>query len=277
MKYKILVNGGNSALLRDFFVNSSGFSCMSTSNFWADITAHFEMFKPDAYVCIAEYADVQVMAQIKRLKDNQAFGTVPIVMVTNEDCFDFYTNENDLGHPIDIILSRPISIAVISERIVKLLRSIEEEKERLAKEAERLALEAEIAKEKALQQAAAAKGRKHIVVVDDDKNVLKLLKAALEEKYDVTAIAGGRMALKFLETKTPDLIFLDYEMPVENGPEVFKKIKKIESAKDIPVVFLTGIADREKITEVLSLKPQGYLLKPINMERVNDTIKSLLG
>lgn len=84
------------------------------------------------------------------------------------------------------------------------------------------------------------------------------------------------MALKFLETKTPDLIFLDYEMPVEKGPEVFRKIKKLESAKDIPVVFLTGVADREKITEVLSLKPNGYLLKPINMERVNDTIKSLL-
>lgn len=84
------------------------------------------------------------------------------------------------------------------------------------------------------------------------------------------------MALKFLETKTPDLIFLDYEMPVENGPEVFRKIKKLESAKDIPIVFLTDVADREKITEFLSLKPNGYLLKPINMERVNDTIKSLL-
>lgn len=84
------------------------------------------------------------------------------------------------------------------------------------------------------------------------------------------------MALKFLETKTPDLIFLDYEMPVENGPEVFRKIKKLESAKDIPVVFLTGVADCEKITEVLSLKPNGYLLNPINIERVNDTIKSLL-
>ncbi|MGN0604091.1 MAG: response regulator [Oscillospiraceae bacterium] len=85
------------------------------------------------------------------------------------------------------------------------------------------------------------------------------------------------MALKFLETKTPDLVFLDYEMPVENGPEVFKKIKKMDSAMNVPVVFLTGIADREKITEVLALKPHGYLLKPINMERVNETINKLLG
>ncbi|MGN1305855.1 MAG: response regulator [Oscillospiraceae bacterium] len=279
MKYKILVNGGNSALLRDFFVNTAGFTCMSTSGFWADITAHYDMFKPDAYVCIAEYADAQVMALIKRLKSNVAFRMVPIIMVTNEDCYEFYTNENEYDHFVDIILSRPITISVIGDRIIKLLRSIEEEKERIAKEAEeaaRLAREAEEAQRAALEKKAATE-RKHIVVVDDDKNILKLLKAALEDKYDVTSIAGGRMALKFLETKTPDLIFLDYEMPVENGPEVFRKIKKIESAKDIPVVFLTGIAEREKITEVLSLKPQGYLLKPINMERVNETIKSLLG
>lgn len=278
MKYKILVNGGNSALLRDFFVNATRFTCMSTSGFWADISAHYEMFEPDAYVCIAEYADVQIMSQIKRLKSNEVFGTVPVIMVTNEDCFDFYTAENEDDHLIDVILSRPITIAAISDKIIRLFRSIEEEKERIAKEtkeAERKAAE-ELKKVEKIEKNTASE-RKHIVVVDDDKNVLKLLKAALEDRYDVTAIAGGKMALKFLETKTPDLIFLDYEMPLENGPDVFRKIKRIESAKDIPVVFLTGIAEREKIKEVLSLKPQGYLLKPINMERVNDTIKSLLG
>ncbi|MCI5752012.1 MAG: response regulator [Oscillospiraceae bacterium] len=263
---------------------------MSTSGFWADISAHYEMFEPDAYICIAEYADSQVMSQIKRLKSNVMFCSVPIIMVTNEDCYEFYTNENEYEHTVDIILSRPISIAVICDKITALLRSIEEEKERIAKEAEeaeriareteeaeRIAREAEAAKVESLPKEASAHKRKHIVVVDDDKNILKLLKAALEDKYDVTSMASGKMALRFLETKTPNLIFLDYEMPVENGPTIFRKIKKIESAKDIPVVFLTGIAEREKITEVLSLKPQGYLLKPINIERVNETIKSMLG
>lgn len=39
MRYKILINGGSSALLRDFFVNSTGFTCMSTSGYWTDIRA----------------------------------------------------------------------------------------------------------------------------------------------------------------------------------------------------------------------------------------------
>lgn len=285
MKYKILVNGENSALLRDFFVNAPGFICMSTSSYWADLTAHYRMFGPDAYVCLAEFMDIQVITQAKKLKANEEFYEVPIILITNEDCFEDYYSENESEPVFDVILSRPISIKAIGDRIVKHLLYIEEEKE---KEQKRIAREKEEreAMEEAARMAALASiengsslsnEKKHILVVDDDKNVLKLLKSALEEKYTVTAIAGGRMALRFLETKTPDLIFLDYQMPVENGPEVFKKIRKMESAQDIPIVFLTGIADREKITEVLSLKPQGYLLKPINMERVNDTIRSILG
>lgn len=252
---------------------------MSTSGYWTDLSAHYEMFKPDAYVCIAEYADVQLMSQIKRLKTHEDFGSVPVVVITNEDCFELYSSENENEKLIDLILSRPITISTISDKINRMFRSIEEEKERIANEQERIARE----KEEAERRSAAELEKKslgvkkHILVVDDDKNVLKLLKSALEDRYDVTAIVSGRMAMKFLESKTPDLIFLDYQMPVETGPEVFRRIKKLDSAKDIPVVFLTGIADRERITEVLSLKPQGYLLKPIDMERVNETIKSLLG
>ena len=279
MRYKILVNGGSSALLRDFFVNSTGFTCMSTSGYWTDLSAHYEMFKPDAYVCIAEYADVQLISQIKRLKTHEDFGSVPVVVITNEDCFELYSSENENEKLIDLILSRPITISAISDKINRMFRSIEEEKERIANEQERIAREKEEADRKsAAELEKKSLGvKKHILVVDDDKNVLKLLKSALEDRYDVTAIVSGRMAMKFLESKTPDLIFLDYQMPVETGPEVFRRIKKLDSAKDIPVVFLTGIADRERITEVLSLKPQGYLLKPIDMERVNETIKSLLG
>lgn len=271
MKYKILINSSSPALLRDFFTNSDTFTCMSTSGYWTDICIHYELFKPDAYVCLAEYADTQIVSRLKRLKTTPDFSDVPVIVITNEDCYEFYTDVKEKNMTIDLLMSRPITISAISDGVTRLLKSIEEEKERIAQEqaeAERKAAEA-LAKK-------IANARPHILVVDDDKNVLKLLKAALEDRYDVTAIAGGKMALKFLETKTPDLIFLDYEMPVENGPEVFRKIKKLDSAKDIPVVFLTGVADREKITEVLSLKPNGYLLKPINMERVNDTIKSLL-
>mgnify|MGYP003293539831 CR=1 FL=1 len=99
---------------------------------------------------------------------------------------------------------------------------------------------------------------------------------ALEEKYNVTTMINGRMAERFLESKTCDLILLDYEMPIENGPEVFRELRMRENSKDIPIVFLTGVADTAKIAEVLRLKPQGYLLKPIEMERLFETIDKIL-
>jgi len=85
------------------------------------------------------------------------------------------------------------------------------------------------------------------------------------------------MAEKYLETKTADLILLDYEMPEESGAEVFRRLRLKLKAMKIPVIFLTGVADSEKIKEVLALKPQGYLLKPINMERLLASIKRAIG
>lgn len=271
MKHKILICGGNSALIRDFFVSAIDFSCMSTSGYWADICAHCELFKPDGFVCVVEYVDMTLITQIKRLRATEEYGSIPVVIVTEEDSFEHYAAENEKEQFADLLLSRPITIGTISEKILKLFRAIEEEKEKIVKERE------EAAKRAMEELQRLSRGsRKHILIVDDDKNILKLLKSALEDRYDVTAIANGKMAMKFLETKTPDLIFLDYQMPVMNGPEVFRAVKKNSSLTDIPIVFLTGIAEREKITEVISLKPQGYLLKPINMERVNEKIKALL-
>lgn len=117
--------------------------------------------------------------------------------------------------------------------------------------------------------------KRHILVVDDDVRILRFLKAYLRE-YDVATAVNGSQAMKFLETKKTDLILLDYEMPVENGPEVLKKLRENERTKEIPVVFLTGVADSDKIQEVLLMKPQGYLLKPINRGKLMEIIKKVI-
>lgn len=118
--------------------------------------------------------------------------------------------------------------------------------------------------------------RKHILIVDDDRNVLKLLKTTLSEKYEVTAMLNGKMAEKYLETKTADLILLDHEMPVESGLEVFQKIKENKEKSNIPVIFLTGTTDSSKIKEILSLHPRGYLLKPVNVDKLLASIADAL-
>ncbi|MBD5082365.1 MAG: response regulator [Ruminococcaceae bacterium] len=125
-------------------------------------------------------------------------------------------------------------------------------------------------------QPADPNARRHILIVDDDRNVLKLLKTTLSEKYEVTAMLNGKMAEKYLETKTADLILLDHEMPVESGLEVFQKIKENKEKSNIPVIFLTGTSDSAKIKEILSLHPRGYLLKPVNVDKLLAAIEDAL-
>ena len=107
--------------------------------------------------------------------------------------------------------------------------------------------------------------------------MLRLIKEQLKDTYTVATAINGDIAIKFLESKKTDLVILDYEMPHENGAEVLKKIRDKEVTSNLPVIFLTGISEREKIQNVLSFKPQGYLLKPIEREKllqiIADTIE----
>ncbi len=108
----------------------------------------------------------------------------------------------------------------------------------------------------------------HILIVDDDKNMLKMLRMFLVDDYNVTIVDSGKLALEAVIKKTPDLILLDYMMPLFDGPHVLEIIRKREESKNVPVLFLTSVTDREKILECLSLNPQGYLVKPISREEL---------
>ena len=97
--------------------------------------------------------------------------------------------------------------------------------------------------------------KKRILVVDDNGTQLRTMKAMLEESYEVAIAISGAQAMTSIGKKRPDLILLDYEMPVCDGKMTLEMIRADEELKSIPVVFLTAINDRENIEAVLKLKP----------------------
>ncbi len=103
--------------------------------------------------------------------------------------------------------------------------------------------------------------KKSILVVDDDVVFLKMMKEWLSDNYRVAIANSGMRAITYLANNRPDLILLDYEMPVTDGPQVLKMIRDDSSTHDIPVIFLTGKGDRNSVMSVVKLKPDGYLLK----------------
>ncbi len=124
---------------------------------------------------------------------------------------------------------------------------------------------------------AADSNKRHILIIDDDPLMLKIIKDYLHDDYEIATAKGGKLAYKFLEKKRTDLILLDYEMPEEKGPEVFVNIRKMPGMQSVPIVFMTGVKDKERVMEVVKLKPQGYIPKPVSydslMSMVNKVFK----
>lgn len=114
--------------------------------------------------------------------------------------------------------------------------------------------------------------KKKILVVDDSGIMLRNIKRWLEDKYQVILANSGAMAIKYLATNRPDLVLLDYEMPVIDGSQVLEMIRTETEFCDIPVIFLTGKNDKESIMKVLELKPEGYLLKSMEPQKIINEI-----
>lgn len=104
--------------------------------------------------------------------------------------------------------------------------------------------------------------KKQILVVDDNGPTLRVIKGMLEDTYSVTIVNSGMNAMKSIGKSKPDLILLDYEMPVCDGRQTLEMIRADDEIANIPVIFLTGVSDREHIEPILKLRPAGYLLKP---------------
>ena len=282
MKYKILISGKNNTIIDDFFSQmSDDFEAVTTSNRYDDMIRHLSFYKPDVFVYCISGESRDNINQLINAKFRMMETRIPIVLIgAKEECDEV---ERIAINLFDLTLYRPISIPAITARISKLLEG------RPRMEAQKPSFEPEaippgIFASKSLSPSVAAqlggamanRGRKHVLVVDDNSMMLKLIKEYLHETYDVATAVSGKIAMKFLERRMTILILLDYEMPGENGPAVLEQLRANEATKDIPVVFLTGVTETKKIQEALMLKPQSYLLKPVNREKLLSTIESLI-
>ncbi len=119
-------------------------------------------------------------------------------------------------------------------------------------------------------------GRKKILVVDDSGIMLQAMKELLQTDYQVSLARSGMAALRSMVLDRPDLVLLDYEMPVCDGRQVLEMIRSEEELKDIPVIFLTGRYDKESVSRVVSLKPAGYLLKTMNPGEIKKNVDEFM-
>lgn len=117
-----------------------------------------------------------------------------------------------------------------------------------------------------LEENTGEKRKKNILIVDDDITYMRTVYGWLKDSYHVGMASNGVQAISYLAKNSADLILLDYEMPVANGPQVLSMLKSDDQTEQIPVMFLTGHGDRESVLSVVGLKPADYLLKTIDKD-----------
>ncbi len=114
--------------------------------------------------------------------------------------------------------------------------------------------------------------RKKILVVDDSDFMRSRMTQLLEKDYDTLEASSSISAIKKIAVNRPNLVLLDYEMPVCDGRQALEMIRSDADIADIPVMFLTGKGDRESVKKVMALKPEGYLLKTMSEESIKKMI-----
>lgn len=115
-----------------------------------------------------------------------------------------------------------------------------------------------------------------VLVVDDNDDMLTLLRSNLSLYYRVRTAVNGKEAWKLLSTLKPDLIVSDVMMPVMDGNELCRLVKEHAETEHIPFVLLTAKQAMEDKVEGLKLGADDYVTKPFNLEVLTLRIRKLI-
>ena len=114
-----------------------------------------------------------------------------------------------------------------------------------------------------------------VLVVDDEYGIAELLEAVLaDEGHHVLTASNGKHGLTVLETEKPDMIFLDYMMPVMDGAVMLSRMASNASFRDVPVVLMSSIPE-----STVAERCKGYVLflrKPFNVFHVIEVVQQVL-
>jgi DNA-binding response OmpR family regulator len=113
-----------------------------------------------------------------------------------------------------------------------------------------------------------------ILIVDDEQNILNVVKAYLEKDgFEVVTAMDGESALSIFNKETIHLIVLDLMLPIISGEEICSKIRAISN---VPIIMLTAKADEDERIEGISIGADDYLTKPFSVRELVVRVRALL-
>lgn len=122
------------------------------------------------------------------------------------------------------------------------------------------------------------KGRKKILVADDEEIVQEVISRALDkEKYEIYSVSNGIEAIQKVHSINPDLILLDINMPGKNGLQVCQELKENPETTKIPIMFVSARTDENVIEKGFDVGADDYLTKPFKLEELVTKVEQIFG
>ena len=127
--------------------------------------------------------------------------------------------------------------------------------------------------------------KRTVLIVDDEPDAIEIARVILEELGDIAVLSAsdGTSGLVKAREAKPDLILLDVQMPGKGGFDVFVDLKKEATTKDIPVIMVTGVADKTGIgfsstdmADYMHEEPDAYIEKPVEPGELQKAAAKLL-
>jgi len=123
------------------------------------------------------------------------------------------------------------------------------------------------------------KGKQKVLLVEDDTFLSNIYKTKfVMEGFDVIVAEDGEVGLSLAKTKRPDIILLDILLPKKDGFTVLKELKEDKALKDIPVILLTNLGQKDDVNKGLELGAVDYLIKAhFKPSETVDKVRKVIG
>ena len=269
MELKVLLTGHNrriAADISDHLKNERGCFAVSCSPTKSALFATVLSELPNVIIICLGDETKETVKTFDVLSECNRLGAATIIVVANDPDRATFINHTVLERVF--FLARPVSLFALYDKLNEIEEKLEYEKE----------CGRNLLTEWTNPVSKEACTRKHILVVDDDPEQLSQIKEHLKEFYEVTLVTSGKNIEKFLQRYYVDLILLDYLMPDMDGPQALALLRANPDYKNIPVIFLTGVSEKETVIKTLvELKPEGYVLKPTKKSDLVAKIIDVLG
>ena len=116
-----------------------------------------------------------------------------------------------------------------------------------------------------------------ICYVEDDEDIQRIVRMSLERigKMTVEVVGDPTAAIETMTSFRPDLVMLDWMMPVLDGPSLFKQMKLRPETSSLPVVFITAKASHKELEELSAMGAAGTISKPFSPRDLPDQLREI--